>query len=174
MTRTLSEEREITVRRLTFRERMAGLATFVFLLNLLVLTLVLVGWLAGWLHFAANRGDVAGQWQVRATLNTSRVAEDMQETIDETRKLAGSLETATEMNTVIGKVVEQNAAADHLTVQTKEGEKIMAELNEATKVEIDGAQTTPSAIHSGDRVELVYQEKDGRQHAVKVARLDKE
>jgi hypothetical protein len=170
-----SDECAVTVaRRRTFRERVVAAAMVVFALNLLVLTLLAVGLLAGWVHLGFDRGDVQGQWRLNLTMNTGEVVEDVRETAQETQELAGSLETAAEMNTVIGDVVEKDAAANRLTVQTDQGEKVTARVNNATQVEVEGADATPASIRPGDRVELVFRENEGENYAVKIERQGSE
>jgi hypothetical protein len=175
MSSVRNHEHTVTVeRRRTFRERVAVAATLVFGLNLLALTLLVVGLIAGWIHLSFDRGEAQGQWRLQLTMNTGEVVEDVQETVQETQELAGSVETAAEMNTVIGDVVQKDGAANRLTVQTDEGEQVTARLNNATEVEVDGAESSPASIRQGDRVELVFRENNGENHAVKVERRGNE
>ncbi len=158
--------------RRSLRENVASAAVVVFALNVAVVVVFLVGWLAGWFHISVDRQKAAQQWRLQVTMNTGRLADDMQKTVEDTQRTAASLQAAAELDTVIGRVVENDPASDRLTVRTEEGEQLTARVNEATHIEVDGAQASPAVFRPGDRVELVFREQNGQNHAVEIERLE--
>ncbi len=156
----------------SFHERVVGLAMFILALNVAVLVLFIVGWLAGWFEVSVDRNQPARQWRLQVALNTGEVADDVEETVEDTQRTAASLQAATELDTVIGNVVQNDAANHRLTVRTEKGEQVTAHLNEATKAEADGQKVSPEVFRQGDRIELTFREQDGQNHAVQIARLE--
>jgi hypothetical protein len=133
--------------------------------NVVALVLLLVGWLAGWLAFSIERDKPESKWGILVQLNTDRVADDVQET-------AATLEAAADVDTVVGDVVRR-VGDDRITVQPEKGQEITARINDATELAPRAGAPSPAAFETGDRVELVFREQDGRNEAVRIAHVER-
>ncbi len=159
--------------RRSFRDRLVNAALVVLAFNVGLAIVFVGGWLAGWFHVSIDRAKAAQQWRLQVTLNTNQVADDVEETVEDTKRAVASLRSAAELDAVIGQVVQHDLARQELTVRSDRGEQVIARMSEATEIEVNGAQAAPSAVQPGDRVELVYRQQDGQNHAVEIERLER-
>ena len=164
MSHRLQDPEHILTRR-TLRERFVAVAVTVLALNATFLVIVLVGWLAGWFHVSAGRSETDSRWRFQLTLNPSEVTDDLRET-------AATLKVATEVNTVIGDVVRYDVQSNRITIQTAKGQQVTARINDVTKIQNRGRGASPPGLQAGDRIELVFHEQDGQNHAIQISLLE--
>lgn len=165
MSRRLEDPARPLIRR-TLQERIGALAVTVLALNLVFLLIFIAGWFAGWFQVSLGRNEANAPWRLQVTLNPRRVADDLRET-------ASTLQAASEVDTVIGEVVKHDLPSNRITVETEQGQQVTARINDATQIPKDGNGDSPSTFQAGDRIELVYREQEGQNHAVQIARVER-
>lgn len=151
----------------TWGQSWSLLAGIVLVLNLLALLVLGVGLALGWFGFSVNN-EQPGQMRVVFALNTSKVAESVEEGIEQTQDASESVVAVAQQETVRGKVSEISPTEDKMTVASEDEGEIVVTWNDVTEVEIDGKPSQMQRIAQGDPVRVIFRTKDGENFALKV------
>ena len=133
------------------------------------LAVVLVlGFFSGWLSMSTDKDENQNAWDLTLSLNKDEVKETFVWMGLVAKHAKETAQTLSEMETVEGTVAEVNSGDKSITVLTTEEESMVVQVDESSKILIEGEEVEFSRLAKNQSVRVYFREQEDGNFAGKV------